>query len=51
MPVSFVISLAAGCLFSLLPTRGRPPRVVGAYAVACLAPLVAAVVWLLHGAS
>jgi hypothetical protein len=51
MPVSFVVSLAAGCLFSLLPTRGRPARVVGAYTGAALAPLAAAIVWLLRSAA
>jgi len=51
MPVSFAVSLAAGCLFSLVPTRGRPARVVGAYAVLALLPLAAAVTWLLRGSA
>ena len=45
-PISLAASLAAGCLFSLLPTRGRPRAVVLAYAAAALAPLALLVAWL-----
>ena len=35
-PVSFVVSLAAGCLFSLLPTRGRSKGVLVGYSAGSL---------------
>jgi len=44
-PISFGVSIAAGCLFSLLPTRGRRPAVVAAYAAASLALLAAIAGW------
>ncbi len=49
-PVALATSLVAGCLFSLLPTRGRPPAVVAACAVAALAPLPLIVAWILSRA-
>lgn len=39
-PVSLVVSLASGCLFSLLPTRGRSKGVIGAYSAAAAVPWV-----------
>ena len=38
-PVSLATSLAAGWLFSRLPTRGRPRGAIAAYAAASLAAL------------
>lgn len=38
-PISLVASLAAGCLFSLLRTRGRSPQALAVYALASLGPL------------
>ena len=46
MPVSFAISVAGGCLFSLLPTRGRPPMRMAAWTAATVAPLFVVVAWL-----
>lgn len=37
-PVALATSLVCGCLFSLLPTRGKPGKVLAAYAVAALLP-------------
>ena len=42
-PVALVVSLAGGCLFSLLPTRGRSGAVLCLYATAALTPLAAVV--------
>ena len=39
-PVALVVSLSTGVLFSLLPTRGRPRRIVWAYAAVSAAPLM-----------
>jgi hypothetical protein len=47
MAISFAITLGAGYLFSLLPTRGRWAGVIGVCAVGALTPLVAIVGWLL----
>jgi Na+/proline symporter len=47
-PVSLATALAASCLFSLLPTRGRPRGVLAGYAAASLLPLAALVTWLLR---
>ena len=41
-PISLGASLAAGCFFSLWPTRGRSPAVLGAFGVAALLPLIGA---------
>ena len=46
-PVPFAVSLAGGCLFSLLPTRRRSAKVVGGYAAAALLPLCGILAWLL----
>ena len=48
MPVSFAVSLICGCVFSLLPTRGRSAGVITGYGLASLAPLVAVVAWILR---
>lgn len=40
VPITFTVSLVCGCLFSLVPTRGRPARVVAGYSVAATALLV-----------
>ncbi len=47
-PVSQSVSIASGVLFSLLPTRGRRGAVIAGWAVASLAPLAAAIAWLLR---
>jgi SSS family solute:Na+ symporter len=47
-PTSLAAALAVGCLFSLLPTRGRARRVLAGYATVSLAPLVALIAWLLR---
>jgi len=46
-PISFAVSLPCGVLFSLLPTRGRSAKVVGAYALILLVPLALIVGWIL----
>lgn len=46
-PIALATSLSAGCLFSLLPTRGRSAPALAGYAVAALAPVIAAVGWLI----
>jgi len=43
---ALAVSLAAGTLLSLLPTRGRGRAAVIAYAAASLAPLAAVILWL-----
>ena len=48
MPVSLLVSLAGGCLFSLLPTRGRSAPAIAAWALAVFAPLALAVAGLIH---
>jgi SSS family solute:Na+ symporter len=48
MPISFAVSLAAGSLFSLLPTRGRSATALAGISVATLVPLVAIVAWILR---
>ena len=42
-PCALAISIAAGCFFSLWPTRGRPRAVVAAYAAIAIIPLLAAI--------
>jgi len=37
-PIAFVVSLSASCLFSLLPTRGKSLKVIGAWTVAASVP-------------
>ena len=44
-PVALVVSLGTGCLFSLLPTRGRPRPVLVGYALAALVPVAGAYVY------
>ena len=44
-PISFSVSIVASCGFSLLPTRGRPVRVLASYAVASLAALAGISWW------
>jgi len=46
-PVPFAVSLASGCLFSLLPTRGRPRAVLAGYSAAAAVPLLAVLAWLI----
>jgi len=48
IPVSFVVSLAASCCFSLLPTRGRPWPALAAFTLGGLLPLAFVVGWLLR---
>lgn len=48
MPVSLGANLAAGCAFSLLPTRGRSLAVQLAWSVLLSVPLVVLVVWSLN---
>ena len=50
-PIAVAVSIGCGCLFSLLPTRGRSLVVIGAYSAAALAPLVALVSWLIMRSS
>jgi solute:Na+ symporter, SSS family len=50
-PIAVAVSMVCGCLFSLLPTRGRPLAVIGGYSVATLAPLLALVGWLIMRAA
>ena len=40
-PVSLLITVICGPLFSLLPTRGKPKPVLAAYTIASLVPLIA----------
>jgi SSS family solute:Na+ symporter len=47
-PCALAISIAAGCFFSLWPTRGRPRAVVAGYAAAAIIPLLAAISWLMR---
>lgn len=37
-PTALLVSIVAGCLFSLLPTRGKPRMVLAAYSGAALLP-------------
>jgi SSS family solute:Na+ symporter len=46
-PVSLVVTLAAGCLLSLLPTRGRSPAALGACAAAVFLVPIGLVGWLI----
>lgn len=38
-PISLLVSLTAGCLFSLVPLKNKPPAVVWTFRVAALAVL------------
>jgi len=44
-PAALLVSIASGCLFSLLPTRGKPARVVAAYTLLALLPWVGVAVF------
>ena len=46
-PIALSVSIASGCLFSLVPTRGRSPVALLAYGGAALVPLVLAIHWLI----
>lgn len=46
-PVSLAVSIVFSCLFSLLPTRGRPPGEIMVYTVAVLGSLCLVIAWLL----
>jgi SSS family solute:Na+ symporter len=45
-PVSLIVSLTAGCGFSLLPTRDKSRLVLTGYSVVTLFPLVMLLIWL-----
>jgi Na+/proline symporter len=47
-PVSLLVSIGAGCLFSLLPTRGRKWPVLAGYSAVVLAPLAAVFIWVIR---
>ena len=47
-PVALAVSLAAGCFFSLWPTRGKSKPILAGYAVGALAPLAALIFYLLR---
>ena len=51
MPFSLVVSVGAGCLFSLAPTRGRSPPVLVAWTAGALLLLLLLVCWLLRVAA
>jgi SSS family solute:Na+ symporter len=46
-PVSFAVTMAAGFLFSRMPTRGRSPRALALYSLATSIPLAGAVGWII----
>jgi solute:Na+ symporter, SSS family len=45
-PVALLTTITFSCLFSLLPTRGRRPRVLAAYTSAALLPIILLLAWL-----
>jgi hypothetical protein len=47
-PVSLAVSLIGGCLFSLLPTRGKAWPVLMFYTLAALAPLAVLFAWVVR---